>query len=51
MKVNENLKNKVRIIEKKKEIFVIYLKKKKTSHILAVMYPRPMNMVANFSLG
>ena len=48
MNINENFKNKVRIIEKKKKkIFVIYLK----SVILAAMYPRPMNMVQNFSLG
>ena len=43
MNINENFKNKVRIIEGKKKIFVI--------HILAAMYLRPMNMVQNFGLG
>ena len=43
MNVDENLKNNVKII---RENLLI-----KSSHILAAICPRPMNMVPNVSLG
>ena len=47
MNINENCKNKVKMKKKKKTLSFIY----RISHILADLYPRPMNMVTNVSLG
>ena len=48
MNINENCKNKVKMMEEKKiPLLFIY----RISHILAAMYPRPINMVTNVSLG
>ena len=47
--IGENFESNVKIIEKKKENFRDILIK--SSHILATINPRPMNMVPNFSLG
>ena len=49
MNIDENFKNNVKIVMEKKENLRDLLVK--SSHILAAMYPRPMNMVPNFSLG
>ena len=46
MNIIENLKNEVNIIERKSSLFIY-----KISHILAAIYPKPMDMVPNLSLG
>ena len=50
MNIDENVRNKVKITGEKKggNIRDLLIK---SCHIFAVMYPRPMNMVPNFSLG
>ena len=49
MNIDENVRNKVKITGKKRGNLRDLLIK--PCHIFAVMYPRPMNMVPNFSLG
>ena len=49
MNINENLTNKVKITEKKKENLQDLLVK--SVIFLHAIYPRPLNMVPNLSLG
>ena len=48
MHIDENFKNEVKIKGKKGNLRDLLIKSR---HILATMYPRPMNMVTNLSLG
>ena len=49
MNIDENFKNKVKIPGRKKGNLRDLLIK--LCHILAAVYPIPMNMIPNFSLG
>ena len=46
MNINENCKNKMKMMEKNIPLSFMY----RICHIVAAMYPRPMNMITNGSL-